>query len=52
MAAEDNLDSFPTIVFIRNHQVLTKVIGYDPEGVERAVNSNMRMEPDTLFEAN
>ena len=52
MAAEYNLDSFPTIVFIRNHKVLMKVIGYDPEGVERAVNGNMLMEPDTLVEVN
>ena len=51
VAAEYNLDSFPTIVFIRNHKVLAKVIGYDPDGVEKAVNSNMLMEPDTLFEA-
>ena len=52
VAAEYNLDSFPTIVFIRNHKVLTKVIGYDPEGVEREVNGNMLMEPDTLVEVN
>lgn len=50
VASAYNLDSFPTIVFIRNHQMLARVVGYDPSGVESAVNSNLVIEADTLYQ--
>lgn len=49
VASQYQLEGFPTIVFIRNNQVINKVVGYDPDGIENTINSNIGIPPDSVF---
>lgn len=49
VASQYQLEGFPTIMFIRNNQVINKVVGYDPDGIENTINTNICIQPDSLF---
>ena len=43
------VDGFPTILFVRNESVISKVVGYDPDAIESTINNNIRIPVDSLF---
>lgn len=49
IATQYNLNSFPTIVFLKGGKEIDRVVGYDPDRIENLVNEHLALEPDTLF---
>lgn len=49
IATQYNLNSFPTIVFLKGGKEIDRVVGYDPDQIENLVNEHLALEPDTLF---
>ena len=43
------VEGFPTILFLRDKQVIDKVVGYAPEDIESKIESKMNLEMDTLY---
>ena len=49
VSSQYNVEGFPSIFFIRNGNVIDKVVGYDPTSIEDIINKNLNMELDTIY---
>ena len=49
VSSQYNITGFPSILFIRNGNVINKVVGYDPNAVENMINENISIPVDSLY---
>lgn len=49
VSTQYNVEGFPSIFFIRNGNVIDKIVGYDPASIEDTINRNLSLEVDTVY---
>lgn len=49
VSAKFNVEGFPTVLLIRNQQVVDKVVGYAPKDIEDKIEGKMEMEMDVVY---
>lgn len=49
VSSKYQVEGFPTVLLIRNEQVIDKVVGFAPDEIEGKIESKLEMEMDCVY---